>query len=137
MITKPDINNIIMKYLGTNYKFNGDNIKDGLDCINLCCLVAKDLGYYIPNINHIMCTIDNYQRLFDVRNDKALWEAVEPQLNTLVVFKINGVVKHVGYMLNNYQFIHILEGSRVTVDFVTNPQWAKRIVGYYKYVGSN
>lgn len=134
-MNKKLLNNVITKYLGTNYKFNGQNIEEGLDCINLCCLVAKDLDFFIPNINHLNNTIENYSGLFGMKDNKSLWESSEPMLNRLALFKINGVIKHVGYMLNEFEFIHIMEGSKVTVDTLENIQWKRRIVGCYRYVG--
>lgn len=132
---KDTVNKVILKYLGTGYKFNGESIKDGLDCINLCCLVSKDLGGYIPNINHLAFNQESYSVLFKTRHNDALWQEVEPEAGTLAVFTINGVVKHVGYMLNSAEFIHILEGSKVTVDSIYSFQWGKRLVGCYKYIG--
>ena len=129
-------NNLIMKYLGTNYKYHGDSLEDGFDCINLCCAIGKDLGVYIPNINHSMFDIHSYQGLFDIRDNKAMWLHVQPKANTLCVFKINGKVQHVGYMLDDNQFIHIMEGSRVSVDTLDNIQWSRRLVGCYEYIGN-
>lgn len=129
-------NNVVKKFLGVNYKFNGENINTGLDCINLCILVGKEFNKEIPNINHINFTQQNYSSLFNLRNDTLLWENVEPQQHTLAVFTINGIVKHVGYMLNETEFIHIMENSRVTVDSITSIQWKRRFIGCYKYIGN-
>jgi len=131
-----DINKVITKYLGVNYKFKGNSINDGLDCINLCSLVAAEFGTKIPNINHSFCNEDNYPTMFNnVREDKSLWVECEPKAHTLCVFKINGIIRHVGYMLNNNDFIHIMQGSRVTVDRLDSIQWARRLVGCYTYIG--
>lgn len=122
-----------IKYLGCNFKWNGSSIAEGFDCINLCKALAKDRGVEIPNINHSMFNLDNYHVLFAQRDDTAIWESVEPQADVLVVFKVNGEVRHVGYMINKLQFVHIMEKSKVTVEKITSPQWERRIVGFYKY----
>lgn len=132
-----DLNKVIMKYLGAEYKYQGDSLKEGFDCINLCCAVGSDLGVYIPNINHSMFDSKSYQGLFNIRDDKSVWKETVPKANTLCVFKINGVVQHVGYMLDDNQFIHIMEGSRVTVDSLDNIQWSRRLVHCYEYIGNN
>lgn len=129
------MDNSYSKYLGCNFKFNGNSLIEGFDCINLCCAIAKDRGVHIPNINHLAFSLDTYHTLFGQKDDKQLWQEVQPQANALVVFKINGVVKHVGFMLDNLNFIHIMEHSRVSVEKITSIQWNKRIVGFYKYIG--
>lgn len=131
-----NINKIIMKYLGTEYKYQGNSIKEGFDCINLCCAVGKDLGVYIPNINHNMFDEESYPVLFNSRKDLNLWKEVEPKANTLCVFKINGTIQHVGYMIDSNQFIHIMQGSKVTVDTIDNIQWSRRLVSCYEYIGN-
>ncbi len=131
-----DINKIILKYLGTPYEYLGSTLK-GLDCINLCVLVGKDRGINIPNINHSNTNIHSYSGLFDVKDNINLWEKTTAQKDVLVVFKINGIARHVGYMLDDDQFIHIMQDSRVTVDRVSSFQWEKRVVGFYKYIGSD
>lgn len=134
-MTKQEINKIIMKYLGTSYKFNGESLAEGLDCVNLCILVAKDFGINMPNINHTLHTESSYSVLFNTRNDISLWKAVPPKAGTLCVFRINGEVKHVGYMINDTEFIHIMENSKVTVDSISGIQWCRRLVGCYEYIG--
>lgn len=135
-MTNKEINNVIMKYLGTAYKFNGESLKEGLDCANLCVLVAKDFGVNIPNINHTLHTESSYSVMFSVRDDKSLWKLVESKFGTLCVFKINGEIKHVGFMINENDFIHIMENSKVTVDTLSSIQWKRRLVGCYEYIGS-
>jgi len=134
MISK-QINTVIMKYLGIPYKFQGTSITDGLDCANLCTLVGKDLGVLIPNINHSTHSEESYSVLFSVKDNKKLWKKVQPTANTLAVFKINGVIKHVGYMINDFEFIHIMENSKVTVDTLDSIQWQRRLAGCYEYIG--
>lgn len=134
MKTSPNLDYI--KYLGVNYKYNGNSILEGFDCINLCCAIAKDRGIYLPNINHTDFNINNYGlRMKEVKDTPNIWKKVAPQENALVLFKIHGVIKHVGYMIDKYSFIHITEGSKVTVERLTSPQWNKRIEGFYVYIG--
>ena len=121
------------KYLGVPFKFKGNSIEEGLDCINLCCALAKDRGVPLANVNHAALTISNVHLKFEQmeREVGVLWQEVEPQENVLVIFRINGKLRHVGYMLDNIHFIHIMEGASVTVDKITNLKWEKRIFGLY------
>lgn len=133
-----NINTVISKYLGVPYKFQGTSIKDGLDCANLCTLVGTDFGILTPNINHMFCTNEDYYLLFNtVISNQKLWIETPPAFGTICAFKINGVVKHAGFMLNDYDFIHIMENSKVTIDSIDSIQWARRLVGCYKYIGKD
>lgn len=123
-----------IKYLGTKYLYEGNSIREGYDCINLCCALAKDRNIKMKNINHSYCDINSYHHLFNLRNTQEFLK-VKPQKDVLVVFKIAGKISHVGYMLDNTSFIHIMENSSVTVEKITNANWEKRVIGFYKYVG--
>lgn len=124
------------KYLGVPFKFNGNSIQEGYDCINLCCAIAKDRNISMKNINHSFTDIDTYHGLFSER-DSSEWLKVDKDFkDALVVFKINGKVSHVGYMLDDYSFVHIMENSRVTVEKLTSPQWERRVIGFYRYIGT-
>lgn len=132
-------NNDCYKYLGTNFKFNGNSIEEGFDCINLCCAIAKDRGVPMKNINHSFTNIDNYHNLFEQKDNNSEWlplTNLDDLTNSLVVFKINGKISHVGYMLDDVMFIHIMEHSKVTIEKITSPQWERRIVGFYRYIGT-
>lgn len=132
-------NNDCYKYLGTNFKFNGNSIEEGFDCINLCCAIAKDRGVPMKNINHSFTNIDNYHNLFEQKDNNSEWLSLthlDDLTNSLVVFKINGKISHVGYMLDDVMFIHIMEHSKVTIEKITSPQWERRIVGFYRYIGT-
>lgn len=125
------------KYLGVPFKFNGNSTQEGYDCINLCCAIAKDRSVPMKNINHAFTDIHNYHSLFSDR-ESSDWLSISKDLvDSLVVFKINGKISHVGYMLDDISFIHIMENSRVTVEKITSPQWERRIVGFYKYIGTS
>lgn len=135
-MTTSDINKIVGKYLGVKYKFNGDTLQ-GLDCINLCCLVAKDCGLYIPNVNYSRRNLVDYHLLLNQERVKtSLWQEVEPQEHALAVFRVNGEIRHVGYMLNSTDFIHIMDKSSVTVESINSVLWRNKLVGCYKYIGT-
>jgi len=128
---KPNLD--YLKYLGVPYEFGGNSLM-GLDCINLCTLMAKDRGVPMMNVNHTHTNMHTYHYLFNLRDSKDKFSTVPKQGNVLVVFKIKGKVSHVGYMLDANNFIHIMEGSRVSVEKI-NITWENRLVGFYKYVG--
>jgi len=124
------------KYLGAPYKFNGSSISEGFDCINLCIQIGKDRGINIPNINHKNNSINNYFSLFNIRNDNTQFKKVQQQKDVLVVFKVGGRISHVGYMLDNDNFIHIMEKSNVSIERISDGTWKNRVIGFYKYIGN-
>lgn len=128
------VDNSYLKYLGVPYKFNGASM-EGFDCINICIQMAKDRGVKLMNINHSHTSIHTYHYLFNLRDSKEVFKEVPAQSDVLVVFRVAGKISHVGYMLDSDKFIHILEGSNVTVESIHNITWKKRVVGFYKYIG--
>lgn len=127
----------LMKYLGTKYTFGGTTIEEGFDCLTLCCAIAKERGYYIPNINHSHHTLKTHHiMLTEHANTPSLWQEFDsPTPDTLVTFKINGALRHVGYMLDTLHFIHITDNAKVTIEKLTSPQWERRIYKFYRYIG--
>ena len=63
------------------------------------------------------------------------WIEVPRSKDTCVVFKIKGKICHIGWMVDNNHFIHILKGSNVAIEKLSNPNWNKRIAGFYLYKG--
>lgn len=53
----------------------------------------------------------------------------------LIMFKIRPpFISHVGMMLNPVQFIHITQGSSVTVERIDSLQWKRKIAGFYRLI---
>lgn len=64
------------------------------------------------------------------------WERVErPQAHDLVIFNIAGQPRHVGLMVGPNMFLHAPEGSTSRIERVDDRMWAKRVEGFYRYVG--
>ena len=121
----------IEKLLGIPYKYGGSDYK-GMDCINLCVEVGKLRGFYIPNVNHDHVNYDEYAGLFILELSSKRWNKVLRQPDSLVVFRIGGIARHVGYMLDEFEFIHILEDQNVSVESLKDPKWSTRVQGFYK-----
>lgn len=43
-------------------------------------------------------------------------------------------ISHIGVMINDHEFVHILEKSGVGVVDINHPFWKKRIYGFYKFI---
>jgi cell wall-associated NlpC family hydrolase len=58
--------------------------------------------------------------------------AIEPEC--LVTFRIfRNFISHIGMMINEYQFIHIMENRRVVVDRIDDIAWNHRVGGFYRW----
>jgi len=120
-------------FLGIKYKFNGNSIQEGYDCITLVSAVAKAHNIYIPNVNHQNHTINTFAPIFKDEIASGRWIEVEKQPLVAVVFRIAGKIQHIGFMIDDERFIHILQDSNVTIEKLSNPNWNKRVVGFYTY----
>lgn len=127
------------KYLGIPFKMYGNDL-EGLDCTNLVSLIAKERGIFFPNINHFNYTEqDSYKGIKKTRNDLNLFNKISIKDNkkdSVVVIKINGIAGHVGYMLDENYFIHVLPKRNVTIENINSLLWRNNIVGFYTYIGS-
>ena len=123
------------KYFGIPYAYRGED-RSGVDCIGLCKMIAKDKGINIGDINYDNIALDDVYNVFNVNiSNKNKYLLVEPQQDSLVVFRIMGKIQHVGYMIDNVNFLHIMKNSNVTMESIRSVVWNKRLVGCYKYVG--
>lgn len=122
------------KYLGIPFKMYGEDEK-GIDCANLACLVARGRGHYIPNINHFEYTEATAFKGFKKQFNRQQFKEVEKQSDSIVLLKVNGIAGHVGYMLSEKYFIHVLPKRDVTIENINSLLWKNSVVGFYKFVG--
>lgn len=127
---------MLSKYNNVPYKFNGQSIEEGLDCMTLVSAVAKDRGHHIPNVNHSFKNIANYKDLMETESTNKDWQKVDRREDTMIVFRDEfGIISHVGYMIDRYNFIHIRQNEKVRINSISDPEWKHRIEGYYIYNG--
>lgn len=63
------------------------------------------------------------------------WKKLDrPVPGCVVLFRIKKMPCHIGYMLDEFEFIHAWEGSNGAVVEQLST-WEKRIEGFYEYVG--
>lgn len=127
---------IIEKYLGVPYKHHGRDLS-GLDCYGLILKVFEEWGVRLWDINEDYDLEWSWQGkdLF-IQNCAREWERVsDARFMDVVCFK-NGknVVNHAGVYLSMGKFIHAVKAG-VVVSRITDIQWQKRFVGFYRYKG--
>lgn len=126
------------KYIGLSYKDNGRDI-DGLDCWGLVRLFYKqELNIDLPSYDGLYTggtdsaiaeAIDLYKSGWDLVSDGAPGD--------VCLFNIYGEPAHVGIYIGDNRFLHVRENSDSVVESLSNPQWSKRFVGFYKYKSQN
>lgn len=123
------------KYIGIPFK-DGGRDSNGLDCWGLVRLIYKDeYNISLPSFNTHYSTVDDTERLEELISQyKEGWiEANSPDEGCVVLFKTMGSITHVGVLINKNQFLHINEGTNVTIESLDSTRWNKRVIGYYKY----
>jgi cell wall-associated NlpC family hydrolase len=50
-----------------------------------------------------------------------------------VVLRVENRPWHVGLMLNDDDFIHVMPGLDAAIESITGPRWGRRVVGVYRH----
>jgi len=119
--------------LGKQFAYHGRG-PDFYDCLGLVIEIHKRNGIIIPDIQ----SSDNLTIIHTaIENHKDCYEfATGPGFLVVGLFQlVPKYVTHMGTFLDDYgNFIHISEGTNVTIENVNNVQWCRRIRGYIKWI---
>ena len=118
--------------IGKPFKYGGRCLADGgLDCYGVVVEMGRRAGLELPTRQFSDDLAVNHA-LMATQMDE--WEPCEQQPGAIALIKILKVPCHVGFVLDEYRFIHAWEGSNgVVVERIE--EWQKRIEGFYRYVG--
>lgn len=123
------------RFLGIPYQDHG-RTKRGLDCWGLCVLVAKEVyDYELPSLNKMYSSAGNGADVSELVEVEKLskWDKVSDyKAGDICVFNIGGLSSHVGTYIENNKFIHILQGSEVTIEDLDSILWTNRLNGVYR-----
>jgi hypothetical protein len=126
------------KYIGIPYVEKG-RVDTGIDCWGLARLIYKnEYNISLPSFSAEYQTEDSdrIEELF--AQYKEGWEeSNSPKEGDIVVFRIFGYESHVGVAVSATHFIHSREGRDTVIESFSNPKWARRITGFYKYSEKN
>lgn len=125
------MSDLYSKLIGVPYKRNGRNL-DGLDCLGLVLYEHKQRGITLPDY----ITPNTDSMIYDmVMEEKQLFkELSKPENGCIVVFKVRSYSFHVGIMLDDIRFLHIIQHRNVCIEKLTHPFWKDRIEGFYKWI---
>ena len=127
---------ILNKYLGISYQHHGRD-PSGLDCYGLILKVFEDQGVVLWDINEDYNDEWSWQgKDIFMENYARDWECVQdPRFMDVVCFKNGkGIVNHAGVLLGENKFIHAVKAG-VVVSRLTDREWHRRCVGFYRYKG--
>ena len=123
------------KYIGIPFK-DGGRDSNGLDCWGLVRLVYKnEYNINLPSFTASYTTVDDTDRVQELIDQyKEGWTQIaEPKEGSIVLFKTMGSVTHVGVSIGSNQFLHVNEGTDVTVESLSSHRWNRRVIGFYEY----
>lgn len=126
------------KYIGIPFVSKGSSFA-GCDCRGLVRLVlAEEAGIKIPG----------YDSEYSDANDPSAAVAVETVLNrdfyelpyaepfAAVVLRVSGLPWHVGVMVSQYCFLHVMRGIESVWERTTDLRWRNKVLGFYRYGGT-
>lgn len=119
--------------LGTPFKYGGRSLADGaLDCYGVVRVMSERAGKILPERS-----VSEDHRLIHamMAGQMNVWKRIEhPVPGCVVWIRIRKKSCHVGYVLDEFEFIHAWEGSNGAV-IEQLSTWENRIEGFYEYVG--
>lgn len=119
------------EYIGVPFKDGGRDRKTGLDCYGLVMeLIERDTGVRPPDYGAPGDLVKTQLVMLDARER---WKQVAaPRRGVVVMFRVRGLICHVGYCVSETHFLHTWEGSGNALKEPIE-RWKQRIVGFYEY----
>lgn len=102
------------------------------DCYGLIMALHKRIGIELPEYKSEK--EPNLIQLRIIEGRKLFKQLEKPEPHSVVTFFIKPyITSHLGFMLDERRFIHIMIKSRVTVEKIDSDIWKDRITGYFKW----
>jgi len=134
-----NIRQAVKDCLGIPYKHGGRD-ESGLDCLGLVWYFYKRLGINIPDGDGLTIEQDWYKNDPD-RLKNALAKQGKPvlinELNILdlLYFEMtDGVISHLGVLVEKDLFIHCLQRRSVGLDRLSRRFWSKKLAGARRFI---
>lgn len=118
--------------VGKPFKYGGRSLEDGgFDCYGVVVEMGRRTGQAFPQRQFSESLAINHALMANQMDE---WERCDQQAGAIALIRLKKITCHVGFLLNDFQFIHAWEGSNgVVVERIED--WIKRIEGFYRYVG--
>lgn len=127
------------KFIGVPFVDGGRELR-GCDCWGLVMLVFAEYGVSLPDYR-ISC-FQSAAIHAQIERARVEWRRLpEPAEPSLVVFKSTnpkarqGMTDHLGVYVGGGMMLHTLIKQQAHLDRISHPFWARKIEGFYEYVG--
>jgi len=134
-----NIKQAVKDCLGIPYKHGGRD-KNGLDCLGLVWYFYKRLGIDVPDGDGLAIEQDWYENGPN-RLKNALAKQGKPvPINELIILDllyfemIEGVITHLGILVEKDLFIHCLQDRPVGLDRLSRRFWSKKLAGARRFI---
>lgn len=122
----------VQDLLGLPYLPGGRWPGQGLDCFGLVVECCRRAGRPIPDPFTSAAVPMNVREWIVGRLDG--WRPCEgPTAGAVVELRSEEQPAHVGYLLNDYEFVHCLSRTGVVIGRIDRDPWRRRIIGWYQY----
>jgi len=110
---------------------DGGRGPDNFDCWGLAAEVYKRFGKDLPDYK--ICCEDASRINAEMETQRPRWKQIDdPIIPCLVVMRAgSNFANHVGVYIGEGKIIHTLSGISASIIRVDDPNWRKRIEGYY------
>lgn len=120
--------------LSVPFKYGGRKLEDGgLDCYGVVVEMHHRVGVTLPLRQFSENLVVNHALM---ASQMSVWKKLDhPQAGCVVLFRIRRHPCHIGYLLDEFEFLHAWEGGEGFVVVEQLEDWEHRIEGFYEYVG--
>ena len=120
------------RFFSIPYRNNGRDF-NGCDCYGLVKLMCREIdGIELPDFIYEDSSLEN-GKIYNKELTNKKWVKCEPKQGAIVLLRIEGVAKHVGYMIDSTKFMHILGEAGVNIVSIKDNLFKNRIVGFWEY----
>lgn len=125
----------VEKYVGIPFKDHGRD-EHGADCYGLYRLaLMREFGKLLPSYDDTYADANNSSAAAAIDTLRSLdfISLPYPEVGAAVVLRVKGLPWHIGMMVSDHFFLHVMRGINSVVERIDSMAWANRVVGFYRY----
>jgi len=119
--------------IGFPFGYGGRSLADGcLDCYGVVVEMGRRNGQTFPTRQFSESHLVNHALMAGQMSE---WRRIDqPKAGAVVLLRVLRHPCHVGYLINEFEFVHAWEHTNgVVVERLS--EWERRIEGFYEYAG--
>jgi len=118
--------------LGKQFEYGGRG-PERYDCYGLVCEVYRRYGIELPDIT----STDDKPTIAKMIAEGEVFcvKLAKPEIPCIVTFSvIPRITTHIGVVIDNDRFIHIMQKTSVSIERLSAPDWSRRISGLFRWI---